>query len=129
MDNPIRQLAQLHGIADSYLDFRGRPKQVSLESQTAILSALGIEASDEAAAAAAIHAYETRRWTGFLPPVAVFAKGQPVAIPFAVPVDLQASSVEWNVMLENDQPRSGTAKLSKLAKIEEGEAEGLGYQR
>ncbi len=129
MDSPIRQLAQLHGIADSYFDYRGRLKQVSLQSQIAILAALGVQAGDAAAAKDAIYEHETRRWTGFVPPVAVFAADQPMVIPFAVPVDLQARSVDWNVTLESGEPRSGTSQLAELESIEAGEAEARAYQR
>jgi 4-alpha-glucanotransferase len=129
MNSPIRQLAKLYGIADSYLDYRGQPRQVALASQVAILSALGIEAADDAAAEDAVHQYHTRGWTGFVPPVVVFAAGEPMAIPIAVPVDLQARSVDWNVTLEGGEPRSGSAQLIKLAKVEDGEADGRCYQR
>jgi 4-alpha-glucanotransferase len=129
MENPIRQLAQLYGVADSYLDYRGRPKQVSAESQTAILAALGIKAGDAAAAEAAIHEHETRRWTGFVPPVAVFGEGKTMSVPIAVPVDLSAKKVDWNVMLENGEPRSGTAQLSKLQLVEAAKVDDRSYRR
>lgn len=129
MNSPIRQLAQLYGIADSYFDYRGRPKQVSLESQSAILSALGVEVGDDAAAEAAIHEHEARRWTGFLPPVAVFTSGKPMSLPIAVPVNLRAQSVEWNVTLENGQPRSGIARLAQLKMAEAAEVDKLSYRR
>jgi 4-alpha-glucanotransferase len=129
MDSPIRQLARLHGIADSYLDFRGQPRQVSLESQAAILAALGIEAGDDAAAEAAIREYQTRRWTGFAPPVAVFGEGKPMAVPIAVPVDLAARKVDWSVTLESGEPRSGSVALSKLEVIEQAEIDKRSYRR
>ena len=130
MNSPIRQLAQLHGIADSYLDFRGQPKQVSIQSQTAILAALGVHAGDDAAAEDAIHEHETRRWTGFVPPAQVFAEGQPMSVPIAVPLDLQARSVEWSVTLEDGEvPRSGTAKLATLQTLEEAEVDERTYRR
>ena len=94
MDNPIRQLAQLHGIADSYFDWRGQPKQVSIESQSAILSALGVDAANTDAAEKAIHEHEARRWTGFVPPVAVFTIHKPMSLPVAVPIELEARAVE-----------------------------------
>src|SRR5690554_4951996 len=128
MDNPIRQLAQLHGIADSYLDFRGQPKQVSVESQIAILAAMGVKAGDDTAAQDAIHRYETRRWTGFVPPVAVFGEGKPMSVPIAIPVDLAAKKVDWSVTLESGEPRSGTAPLSKLETIEEASVDKRSYR-
>lgn len=129
MDKPLRQLARLHGIADSYLDYRGQPRQVSAESQTAILAALGVEASDDAAAEAAIHQHETRRWTGFVPPVVVFGEREPISVSIAVPVDLAAKKVDWNVILENGDARSGTAQLSKLPVIEAAEIDNRSYRR
>ncbi|MBL8269966.1 4-alpha-glucanotransferase [Steroidobacter sp.] len=129
MDSPIRQLAQLYGIADSYLDYRARPKEVSLESQVAILAALGVAAADDTAAGDAIHEYETRRWTGFVPPVVVVGEGQPISVPIAVPVELAAKKVDWNVTLENGEPRSGSAPLSKLKPIEQGEVDQRSYRR
>ncbi len=129
MDNPIRQLAQLHGIADSYLDWRGQPKQVAIESQSAILAALGVDGANADAAEKAIHEHEARRWTGFVAPVAVFTAGKPMALPVAVPVELQARSVEWNVTLESGEPRSGKAKLGTLKKIEQGEIDDRSYCR
>ena len=129
MDSPIRRLAQLHGIADSYLDFRARPKQVTPESQVAILAALGVEAGDDTAAEAAIHEHETRRWTGFVPPVAVFGEGKPMSVPIAVPVDLAAKKVDWSVTLEDGEPRSGTARLTKLAILEEAKVDNRSYRR
>jgi len=129
MDSPIRQLAQLYGIADSYLDFRAQPKQVSLESQVAILAALGVDASDETAAQKAINEYHTRRWTGFLPPVVVVSEGQPISVPIAVPVELAAKKVDWSVTLENGEPRSGSAALAKLKTIEEAKVDNVSYRR
>jgi len=129
MDSPIRELAQLYGIADSYLDFRAQPKQVSLDSQAAILAALGVDASDATAAEKAIHEYHTRRWTGFVPPVVVVAEGQPVSVPIAVPVELAAKKVDWSVTLEGGEPRSGSASLAKLKMVEEAELDNLPYRR
>jgi 4-alpha-glucanotransferase len=129
MDNPIRELAQLYGIADSYLDFRGRPKQVSVESQAAILAALSVEASDAIAAQKSIHEFHARRWTGFVPPVVVAREAQLVTVPIAVPVDLAAKKVEWNVTLETGEHRSGSALLSKLEVTEEANVDNRSYRR
>jgi 4-alpha-glucanotransferase len=129
MDNPIRELAQLYGIADSYLDFRGQPKQVAVESQTAILAALSVDAADATAADKSIHEYHTRRWTAFVPPVIVVTEGKPISVPIAVPVDLAAKKVDWAVTLEGGEPRSGSAQLTKLQAIEEAEFDNRSYRR
>ena len=67
--NAVQELARLYGVADAYVDYRAQPREVSLQSQAAILAAIGVDAADEQAAAAAIHQHETVRWTRLLPPV------------------------------------------------------------
>jgi 4-alpha-glucanotransferase len=129
MTNPIAELARLHGIADSYLDWRGQPRQVSTESQAAILAALGIEVRDGQGASDATHQFETMRWTRLLPPVVVTPAGKPVAVPIATPVDLHARTLEWSVALEDGGRRNGTARLEDLTVIEEGSAEDRAYRR
>lgn len=129
MTDSIAQLAQLHGIADSYLDYRGQPRGVSIESQAAILRALGVDAADDPAAAAAIHQHETMRWTRLLPPVVVARQDEPVLLPVAVPLDLRAKSLAWTVTLETGETRSGSVALDALAVIEEGSAESCSYRR
>ena len=65
--NAVQELARLYGVADAYVDYRAQPREVSLQSQAAILAAIGVDAADEQAAAAAIHQHETVRWTKLLP--------------------------------------------------------------
>ncbi len=129
MTHPIEQLAQLHGIGQSYHDWRGELREVSVASRCAILAALGVDTSDERAAASAISQHETIRWTRLLPPVAVVEVERPLAIPIAVARDLRARTLTWKVMLESGEVRSGTAALAQLAVLEEGEADGLDYAR
>src|SRR5262245_9348919 len=129
MSNPIAEVARLHGIADSYLDWRGQPREVSIESQIAILAALGIDVRDAQAALDAIHQHHTMRWTKFLPPVVVARAGAAPVIPVAMPVDLQSQSIEWSVRLENGEQREGRARFDQLAVIEEGTAEERAYRR
>ncbi len=69
--NAVQELARLYGVADAYVDYRAQPREVSLQSQAAILAAIGVDAADEQAAAAAIHQHETVRWMRLLPPVVV----------------------------------------------------------
>jgi 4-alpha-glucanotransferase len=129
MSDAIERLSRLHGIADSYLDYRGQPREVSLQSRAAILAAMGIDAHDEQAAEAAIHQHETMRWTRLLPPVAVEEVQNPLVVPVSVPVALHARTLAWTVTLEDGSTRTGHASLSTLEAIEEGSAEGRAYRR
>src|SRR5262245_52664614 len=129
MSDAIERLSGLHGIADSYLDYRGKPCEVSLESRAAILGALGIDARDGKAAEAAIHQHETLRWTRLLPPVVVEQLTDPLVVPVSVPLQLQAKSLAWTVTLEDGSTRTGRAELGPMQTLEEGSAEGGKYRR
>ena len=50
--NAVQELARLYGVAAAYIDYRAQPRDVSLQSQAAILAAIGVDAADENAAAA-----------------------------------------------------------------------------
>ena len=109
--NAVHELARLYGVADAYVDYRAQPREVSLQSQAAILAAIGVDAADEQAAAAAIHQHETVRWTRLLPPVVVVEIGQPLVVPVSVPLDLDATWVEWRIRCEDGTRRRTPGEL------------------
>ncbi len=127
--NAVQELARLYGVAAAYMDYRAQPREVSLQSQAAILAAIGIDAADEQAAAAAIHQHETVRWMRLVPPVVVVESGEPLVVPVSVPLDLDASWLEWRIDFENGTRRKGATRLDKLTVIEEGSAEDRAYRR
>jgi 4-alpha-glucanotransferase len=127
--NAVQELARLYGVADAYVDYRAQPREVSLQSQAAILAAIGVDAADEQAAAAAIHQHETVRWTRLLPPVVVVESGEPLFVPISVPLELDATWLEWRIDFEDGTRRKGAARLDKLQVIEEGSAEDRAYRR
>jgi 4-alpha-glucanotransferase len=127
--NAVQELARLYGVAAAYVDYRAQPREVSLQSQAAILAAIGVDAADEQAAAAAIHQHETVRWTKLLPPVIVVEIGAPLVVPVSVPLELDATWLEWRVSLEDGTRRRGVARLDKLKVMEEGSAEDRSYRR
>lgn len=111
------------------MDYRAQPREVSLQSQAAILAAIGIDAADEHAAAAAIHEHQTVRWTRLLPPAVVVETGEPLVVPVAVPLDLDATWLEWRISFEDGRQRKGVARLDKLKVLEEGSADDHAYRR
>ncbi len=127
--HPIEQLASLHGIGQSYRDWRGEIREVSLESRSAILAALGVNTSDEAATRSAISQHETVRWTRVLPPVVVVQVDKPVEIPISVPHDLRAKTLSWTITLEYGAVHNGTMDIDKLPLADKGEADGRIYRR
>lgn len=143
----LASLARLHGIADTYLDYRGQLQQISHESQAAILAALGVDVTDRASVTDAIHRQDTKSWTDVAPPVVVVFEGECPRVAVSVPVDLGARRIEWTVRLEDlpappnsmdpvpldaehaDTACSGIAVLEDLETLEEGTAEGRAYRR
>lgn len=128
MKSALDHLAELYGIGGSYLDYRGRPRQVTSESRAAILAAMGLESGDERAMQAAIHTFETVRWTRMLPAAIVLHEHSP-AVPIAIPLDLGATRLSWAITLENGAQRSGVAALSELETVERGEVDGRTFSR
>jgi len=53
-DTDLVALAHARGLGECYLDFRGEPREVSLRTRAAILSAMGIDVEDDGAVAAAL---------------------------------------------------------------------------
>lgn len=129
MTSSIERLAQLHGVAAAWLDYRARPREVSLESRAAILEAMGVEAADAPAAGRAINQHETMRWTRMAPPVAATNEGAPIRLEITTPEALRAQSIAWTLTPERGDPRSGVQDLATLTVIERGEAEGCAYTR
>jgi 4-alpha-glucanotransferase len=127
--NAVQELARLYGVAAAYMDYRAQPREVSLQSQAAILAAIGVDAADEQAAAAAIHQHQTIGWTRLLPPAVVVEIGEPLVVPVAVPLELDATWLEWRISFEDGRVRKGAARLDKLKVIEEGSADDRAYRR
>ncbi len=129
MTHSIEQLAQLHGIGESYHDWRGELREVSIESRSAILAALGVDTSDERAVESAISKYATIRWTHMVPTVTVVELQGPITVPIAVSRDLRARTLEWTLTLESGEMREGAQELALLEVLEEGDADGREYVR
>lgn len=81
----LRQLAQAHCIGVDYHAFDGQRREVSDETLRAILAAMGVDAGDEQAQAAALRAAEEAPWRQTLPPCVVSHDGQDKHLPVHVP--------------------------------------------
>ncbi|AMN48242.1 hypothetical protein ACG33_14275 [Steroidobacter denitrificans] len=110
----LASLGQLLGIADTYLDYRGQPQQVSRESQAAILAALGVDTSDLQAVTDAIRQLDVKGWTDMVPPVVVALENARPRIAVSVPLDLEARRIEWTVSPESSPTAAGTVEPPAL---------------
>lgn len=67
----LTELASAHGVATDYWDFSGRHRQVTASTLRAVLAALDVDASDEAAQQVALAAARDDEWRHTLPPCTV----------------------------------------------------------
>jgi 4-alpha-glucanotransferase len=114
VDPALRRLAEAAGIEPGYWDVEGRFHEAESESLKAILAALGIPASDEAAAGLALGAIESADWRALTPPAAVVREGDPCSLAIHVARGGPAGQADWRVALETGEVMSGVARLADL---------------
>ena len=71
----LASLAAAHGVATSYVDWRGKPTDVADAAVVAALAALGVEAEDDEAVARSLTETEDAPWRRLLPHVVVVRGG------------------------------------------------------
>ena len=86
----LADLAKAMGVATEYDDWRGGNVIVPASTIVAVLRALGIDASDDAAAARALAQEADRPWRRLLPPVVVCREGWTPWVPVHLPHGEQA---------------------------------------
>ena len=75
------KLARAHGVMTEYVDWRGRPVQVSAETIESVLAALGVDTSDPERAR---QQKEHEPWLRMLPATVVTVVGEPTWVPVHV---------------------------------------------
>lgn len=83
--DPLRDLSARYGVATEYTDWRGRHINVAPETLTAVLAALGVDASSPGAVDVALTAAEERPWRRAVPPTTVVRDGESVELRAHVP--------------------------------------------
>jgi 4-alpha-glucanotransferase len=123
LDSLLDRLARHCGIGDSYLNWRGDSMQVSRDTKTAILQAMGCPTEDATAIESLLVERETARWRALLPPVAVLHPGK-YSLTVAVPADDLQRPLEWYVKLEGGGEWRGRVQAGDLAELERSELDG-----
>ena len=77
----LTQLARAYGVATEYWDWQGNQVIVGEQTICAVLQALGVETSDEAAIGATLAGVADRTWRRTLPPIVVCRQGSPRWVP------------------------------------------------
>jgi hypothetical protein len=103
----LRRLADRVGILPEYVDYTGREVRVtSDETRVALLRAMGLDASTEAAARSALREIEATE-AALLEPVRVRLRGGRDAARLSLRLpDLAAREVRWSATLVTEAPPS-----------------------
>jgi hypothetical protein len=116
-------LSHQYGIQASARDARGEELVTSPEAKLAMLAAMGVNASNETSALAALKALEEAERNSPMPPVIVaYADAQPIQIPI---VKLEGTGVvHWLLTLEDGTKRCGESAFQDLIVMETWNAQG-----
>ena len=100
----LHAVAHAHGVGTDFWGFYGELTQVSAQTLTAVLSALGVDVSTAEACEQAVIDRSNHAWRQFLPPTIVMREGQPtsflVHVPDGDPVEvwvIDETGHEWPV--------------------------------
>ncbi len=128
MSAGFEQLARLHGIALEYHDIWGKLHHASDATIRALLSAMGIEASDEAAARAAADAETAGRWCSVLPAAIVLRVDErPWRLRLHLPGTLDGTELRWRVEAEDEARFEGPFSPTMLPSLEAETFDGVAY--
>lgn len=83
--SPLAQLARAHGVATEYRDWKDNHVTVSDQTISAVLTALGVDVSDDAAVTEALRVAADGAWRQVLPTVVVVRKGTESWVPVHLP--------------------------------------------
>lgn len=76
IDPELAALADAYGVATEYWDQAGQHVRVSVETISAVLSALGVRCSTTSEITQALEEHQLREWRRFLPPIFLTRHGQ-----------------------------------------------------
>jgi 4-alpha-glucanotransferase len=113
---PLEALALRCGIESEFTDARGERRHARLETQRALLGAMGIRAEDDAAAERAMAELDRLDWEVALPPVQVIYPAEPIAVDLTLPSAVER--IEWRVALEDGSERRGEAGFAALEPVD-----------
>jgi (1->4)-alpha-D-glucan 1-alpha-D-glucosylmutase len=126
----LQRLAQLCGIQTEYSDIWGRRHQVSLDTQKALLAAMGIRLESDADVLAALTSREDFSWLNPLPPVQVIQQSSSAPqIRLSLPALPGQSVLHWRLREEQGREHSGDTNFADLTPLEHREIDGRTYTR
>lgn len=101
----IEQLAQQRGIGATFHDYRGERHTITTATKAALLEAMGVPL-----------AAERERAKDLLDPVCVSLGGAAIEVPVHVEQLAIDATLQWELVLENGETRSGSSDVASLRK-------------
>jgi (1->4)-alpha-D-glucan 1-alpha-D-glucosylmutase len=126
----LARLAAAAGIVPEYFDVDGKQHVTSVETQRALLAAMGIAVASDADAHAALAALEAREWRRILAPVAVVtANAAALALGLTLPRARTERSTRWTLTTENGRRWSGFVVPAELPELAAHRLDGVDFVR
>ena len=126
---PIRRLGELYGIDSSYTDFWGKRRRVSLATERALLTAMGVAVGSPREVEGSLREAEARPWRRMLAPVRVIAPPAPVEITFTLPARLGGATIDWTLAQQGGDVHEGKLNPDDLPVTAAAEVDGESYRR
>ncbi len=115
---PIKQLAALAGLQDSYVHAQGHVEHIALADQHAILAAMGYDLASPLAITEQTCALQHQPWTEVIAPVQVLAEHTPLTLRVQQPTARACSQWQWQIVTEQQQTFAGELSVATRDIIE-----------
>ena len=110
----LDRLADLVGIEPFFHDIWGNRYDVTRETKTALIGAVGLAAGSDAEISASLRAVEEAPWRRVLPPVAVLGEAEPVRVALTVAESDLDRPLAWTLTEESGTVHHGEASPAAL---------------
>ena len=121
----LRQLAAAYGIQAQWYDIWGHAHQVSERTLRALLSAMHVQADDDAKVRLALHERAVAIWHEALPPAVVVRESAlPAHLVLRLPEEQDTDTLVWRLIEENSEHHGAAFLFGTLPETERGEVDG-----
>ncbi|TCH98424.1 malto-oligosyltrehalose trehalohydrolase [Roseococcus sp. SYP-B2431] len=125
-ESSLDRLALRMGIEPEFRNAHGEMVRPTAEAKTGLLTAMGLDVTDDAAARAELDRLDLDAWLQTLPAVVVLGPEESGA---ALVLPATATIVQWRLTLEDGAERQGRTDFASLDLLESARVEGLDLQR
>ena len=128
-DSPLARLAAARGIEPGYHDIWGNWHGLTENTARRVLGAMGIDAANDNAIEAALHAHHAAQWTRLLPPVCERRDNESAWLPLMLSDTQERNELHWRLREENGIEHYGVVEVVAQELLEEVEHDGNLFRR